>query len=425
MKVIGLMSGTSADAVDAALIEVAPGNPPTLKHLYSHLSPYPTELRQRILQLATPPGGTASDVCRLNAYLGELFAQAALELCRRARVSPEEIDLIGSHGQTVRHLPRPQKEGDLEVASTLQIGEPAVIAERTGITTVADFRTRDIAAGGQGAPLTPVPHYVLFRDPRKARAVLNLGGTANVTAIRAVAPPSQIVAFDTGPGNVLLDLAAFRVTRGQTDYDANGELASGGRVSEEGLRFLLAHPYLKRPPPKSTGREEFGPSLLDDMTRRFPALSPGDLMATLAAFTAETVAIGFREFIAPKVQVAEVILTGGGARNPVLRGMLAERLAPASFLEPDALGFPGRAVEAAAFAFLAYLTWHGRPGNLPAATGARHPVVLGAIVPGRNRPGAAKPVQAPAAKAAAPPAAHEAPPPAAAAGPNPRRAGAA
>ncbi len=397
MKVIGLMSGTSADGVDAALIEVTAGNPPALKHVYSHLSPYPTGLRQRILQLATPPGGTASEVCRLNGYLGELFAQAALELCRRARVPPEEIDLIGSHGQTVRHMPRPQKEGDLEVASTLQIGEPAVIAERTGITTVAGFRTRDIAAGGQGAPLTPVAHYVLFRDAQKGRAILNLGGIANVTAIPAGAPPSQMVAFDTGPGNVLLDLAAFRVTQGKTDYDANGELAAMGRVSDEGLRSLLAHPYLKKPPPKSTGREEFGPPLLDDMNRRFPALSPGDLLATLTAFTAETVAIGFREFIAPKIQIAEVVLTGGGARNPVLRQMLAERLAPASLVEPDALGFPARAIEAAAFAFLAYLTWHGRPGNLPAATGARHPVVLGAIIPGRNRPGASSAAQPPAA----------------------------
>ncbi len=397
MKVIGLMSGTSADGVDAALIEVTAGNPPALKHVYSHLSPYPTGLRQRILQLATPPGGTASEVCRLNGYLGELFAQAALELCRRARVPPEEIDLIGSHGQTVRHMPRPQKEGDLEVASTLQIGEPAVIAERTGITTVAGFRTRDIAAGGQGAPLTPVAHYVLFRDAQKGRAILNLGGIANVTAIPAGAPPSQMVAFDTGPGNVLLDLAAFRVTQGKTDYDANGELAAMGRVSDEGLRSLLAHPYLKKPPPKSTGREEFGPPLLDDMNRRFPALSPGDLLATLTAFTAETVAIGFREFIAPKIQIAEVVLTGGGARNPVLWQMLAERLAPASLVEPDALGFPARAIEAAAFAFLAYLTWHGRPGNLPAATGARHPVVLGAIIPGRNRPGASSAAQPPAA----------------------------
>jgi len=406
MKIIGLMSGTSADGVDAALIEIASGNPLTVKHRYSHVSPYPTELRQRILQLATPPGGTASEVCRLNAYLGELFAQAALELCRRARVAPEEIDLIGSHGQTVRHLPRPQKEGTLEVASTLQIGEPAVIAERTGITTVAGFRTRDIAAGGQGAPLTPLTHYVLFRDAQKGRAVLNLGGIANVTAIPAGAPPSQMVAFDTGPGNVLLDLAAFRVTGGQTDYDANGELASGGHVVDEVLRSLLGHAYLKKPPPKSTGREEFGPPLLDDVSRRFPALSPGDLLATLTAFTAEAAAIGFRDFIAPKMKIAEVVLTGGGARNLVLREMLAERLAPATLLDPDALGFPARAIEAAAFAFLAYLTWHGRPGNVPAATGAKAPVILGAISPGRNRPGAAQASPAPAAAAkpsAAPP----------------------
>ena len=370
MKAIGLMSGTSADGVDAALVEIGAGPPLVLKHLHSSLSPYPTGLRQRILQLATPPGGSASDVCRLNAYLGELFAQAALDLCRRARVPPESVDLIGSHGQTIRHLPIPRKEGDLEVASTLQIGEPAVIAERTGITTVANFRTRDVAAGGQGAPLTPLPHYVIFRDAKKGRVVVNLGGIANITAIPAGGAPAQVVAFDTGPGNVLLDLAAFRVTSGQTDYDANGELAAAGRVSEELLRSLLAHPFIKKSPPKSTGREDFGPGFLEEVLRKASSLAPPDLMATLTAFTAEAVAVNLREFVLPRMAIDEVVLTGGGARNPVLRKMVADRLAPAAPVDPDALGFPGRAIEAAAFAFLAFLTWHGRAGNLPAATGA-------------------------------------------------------
>jgi len=402
MKVIGLMSGTSADGVDAALVEVGPGNPPALKHIYSTVFPYPPDLRQRILQLATPPGGSATDVCRLNAYLGELFAQAALDVCRRARLAPETVDLIGSHGQTIRHLPIPRKEGDFTVASTLQIGEPAVIAERTGITTVANFRTRDVAAGGQGAPLTPIAHYVMFRDAQKGRAVLNLGGIANVTAIPAGASPAQIVAFDTGPGNVLLDEAAFRVTRGKTDYDANGELAAVGRVSAETLKWMLTHPFFKKAPPKSTGREDFGPSYLDEVNRKAPSLSPADLLATLTAFTAETVALGFREFILPKMKIDEVAITGGGGRNPVLRKMLAERLAPAALVEPDALGFPGRAIEAGAFAFLAYLTWHGRPGNVPAATGASRPVVLGAIVMGNHRPGATKAASTSSAGAAAP-----------------------
>ena len=389
MKVIGLMSGTSADGVDAALVEIAAGPPLVLKYLHSSLSPYPTGLRQRILQLATPPGGSATDVCRLNAFLGELFAQAALDLCRRARMPPEAVDLIGSHGQTIRHLPVPRKEGDLEVASTLQIGEPAVIAERTGITTVANFRTRDVAAGGQGAPLTPLPHYLMFRDAKKGRVVVNLGGIANITAIPAGGAPAQVVAFDTGPGNVLLDLAAFRLTGGRTDYDANGELAAAGRASEETLRSLLAHPFIKKSPPKSTGREDFGPAFLEEVLRKASSLAPPDLMATLTAYTAESVAVNLREFVLPKMAIAEAVLTGGGGRNPVLRKMLADRLAPAALVDPDVLGFPGRAIEATAFAFLAFLTWHGRAGNLPAATGARRPVVLGAIVPGRARPGAA------------------------------------
>jgi anhydro-N-acetylmuramic acid kinase len=394
MRVIGLMSGTSADGVDAALVEIAAGPPLALKHLYSSLWPYPTELRQRILQLATPPGGSATDVCRLNAYLGELFAQAALDLCRRARVAPESVDLIGSHGQTIRHLPVPRKEGELQVASTLQIGEPAVIAERTGITTVGNFRPRDVAAGGQGAPLTPLAHFVMFRGGKKGRAVLNVGGIANVTAIPAGGGLAQVMAFDTGPGNMLLDLAAHKLTRGQTDYDANGELAAPGRVSEDALRSLLAHPFIKKPPPKSTGREDFGPGFLDELMRKEHSLSPADLMATLAAFTAEAVALNLREFVLPKMALDEVALTGGGARNPVLRKMLAERLAPAAVVDPDALGFPGRAIEAMAFAFLAYLTWHWRPGNLPGATGAGRQVVLGAIVPGRTRPGAGAPAAA-------------------------------
>lgn len=400
MRVIGLMSGTSADGVDAALVEVAPGTPPTLTHIYSSLFPYPTDLRRRILQLATPPGGSTTDVCRLNAYLGELFAQAAMDVCRRARVAPETVDLVGSHGQTIRHLPIPWKEGDFNVASTLQIGEPAVIAERTGITTVANFRTRDVAAGGQGAPLAPIAHHVMFRDAQKGRAVLNLGGIANITAIPAGATPAQIVAFDTGPGNVLLDEAAFRVTRGKTDYDANGELAAAGGVSADTLKWMLTHPFLKKAPPKSTGREDFGPSYLDEVNRKAPSLSPADLLATLTAFTAETVAVGFRGFILPKMKIDEVAITGGGGHNPVLRKMLGERLAPAALVEPDALGFPGRAIEAAAFAFLAYLTWHGLPGNIPAATGASHPVVLGAITLGRQRPGSRKAASTPPAGAA-------------------------
>jgi anhydro-N-acetylmuramic acid kinase len=303
MKIIGLMSGTSADGVDAALVEIDPGasgrpSPDRVETLA-----YPAGVRERILAAAS--GGSTEEVCHPNAYLGELFAEAAVQVARRAGVALADVDLIGSHGQTIRHLPVPRHEGPHAVQSSLQIGEPAVIAERTGVTTIADFRPRDLAAGGEGAPLTPIAHHALFADPERGRVILNLGGIANVTVLPAGAPLSAVTGFDTGPGNVLLDEFVRVTGLSPLGYDEGGRLAAAGRVRTDLLQILLRHPFIRQPPPKSTGRETFGPAFLDGFRGQLRATGLGDRdgLATLAAFTVEAVAQNLRDFVFPKAEV--------------------------------------------------------------------------------------------------------------------------
>jgi len=384
MKVIGLMSGTSADGVDAALIEVTAGEQPVIRLVAYETAPYPSGLRERILAVAS--SGTTGDICHLNVYLGELFAEAAAAVARKAGVPLTEVNLIGSHGQTIHHLPGPRQEGVRAVRSTLQIGEPAVIAERTGVTTIADFRPRDMAAGGEGAPLTPIVHHALFAHPDRGRVILNLGGIANVTVLPAGSDPASVTGFDTGPGNVLLD--EFVRARGLAPqgYDVDGHLAARGEVQPALLEELLQHPFVRRAPPKSTGREDFGPAFIEEFRRRLDVTGVGPLdgLATLSAFTVEAVARNLRDFVFPKVEVREVVVTGGGARNMFLMRRLTEALPQCGLTPSDGLGVPARALEAVAFAWLAYLTARGRPGNLPAVTGARGSRVLGCIVPGRG-----------------------------------------
>jgi anhydro-N-acetylmuramic acid kinase len=377
------MSGTSADGIDAALVQIAPGNPlPRPSLLHFRQVPFPAELRAEILACTAPPEGTVDRVCRLNARLGEAFAEAALECLREAGVAPEEVALVGSHGQTLHH--QPPGPGAVAPPATLQVGSAAVIAERTGITTVADFRPRDLAAGGEGAPLTPLFHAALFRVPGRARIVLNLGGIANLTYLPPGAGTEGVLAFDVGPGNALLDALAARSSGGAETYDRDGALARGGRPAAALLARLLRHPFLKRRPPKSTGRETFGPAFLEDLLAWPEArgLTPSDAAATLTAFTARAVADAVATFLPPGT--ADLLLCGGGAQNPTLVKALAEACPHLRCLRTDEAGFPARAVEAAAFALLASLTATGRPGNLPAATGARAPVILGSITPGRT-----------------------------------------
>ncbi|GIX47280.1 MAG: anhydro-N-acetylmuramic acid kinase [Candidatus Tectimicrobiota bacterium] len=379
-RVVGLMSGTSADGVDAALVELHGYGRATRVRVLAHATyPYPEPLRQQILAACEPATGHVELLCHLNFALGHCFAEAALALIARAGLTPAEVDLIGSHGQTVYHLPQATPT---RLPSTLQLGEPCVIAERTGITTVADFRPRDMAAGGLGAPLAPYGHALLFADPSRPKAVQNIGGMANVTVLAEGTVP---LAFDTGPGNVLIDEAVRHFSGGTRHYDANGALAAQGTVHEGLLAELLQHPFLQQPPPKATGRETFGPALWREVLARSQALglAPADVVRTCTAFTVEAIYANYRRFIFPRWPIAEVVVCGGGAANPVLMQLLRQRLQPLLVTTPEDYGYPNEALEAILFAILANETIHGQAANVPCATGARRAVVLGKIVPPR------------------------------------------
>ena len=382
MRIIGLISGTSADAIDAALCDIT-GEPPRLEATVTRAItfPYPDGFQRRILDACLPARSRVDELCQLNADLGELFARAALRLIEDAGLQPDTIDLIGSHGQTVWH----QIDDDGAATATLQLAEPAVIAERSGITTVANFRPRDVAAGGQGAPLTSYADWLLLRHATHWRAIQNIGGIGNVTFLPPLSDATAApLAFDTGPGNALIDIAVTLLTDGEQTYDRDGAWAAAGQVDQAWLESLLEHAYYARRPPKTTGRELFG----DDMAAELVAagrerhLAAPDIIATLTALTASTIANAYESF-AP-ASPAEVILGGGGRRNPTLVAMLRERLAPVPVRSHEDIGLDGDNKEALVFALLAHETWHARPGSIPALTGAHHPVILGGVTPAAN-----------------------------------------
>jgi anhydro-N-acetylmuramic acid kinase len=380
MYIVGLMSGTSGDGVDAALVDIT-GRDRSLKArtLAAHTLPYPRSLRLRILSASV--SGTVADVCHLNALLGEWFANAALHVIRQAKLQASHVALIGSHGQTVHHLPHGiHAPGVGAIRSTLQIAEPAVIAERTGITTVANFRPRDIAAGGQGAPLAPTAHALLLKHARRARLVVNLGGISNVTYVPKGGQLSGVQAFDTGPANIVLDALMARMTDGRLLMDRDGKLALKGRVDSRLLGKLLAHPFLSKRPPKSTGREAFGPDLIEELiaTQQQRSLSIEDLLATCSMWTAKAVGTSRRWISA---EIDEVVVGGGGVRNRSIMSHLATVFAPVPVITFESLGWDSKMFEAVAFALLAYQTVTGQWGNIPSVTGANHPVLLGTIVP--------------------------------------------
>ena len=381
MIVIGLISGTSADGIDAAAVELN-GKPPRLEwKLLKHITvPHSTELRERIFTAFRPESSSVDRLCRLNADIGEAFAKAALTVIDAANLKPVDVALIGSHGQTVWHEP-PTNE---KIGATLQIGEAAVIAERTGITIISNLRARDVAAGGHGAPLVSFLDGLFFRHATKMRAIQNIGGIGNVTFLPPLASTQQALAFDTGPGNMLIDYCAERTTDGALTFDRDGKLATSGQVDQKLLDELMEQPYLHLRPPKTTGRELFGTQFGAELWQRGQALrlSDADLVATATAFTAESIAQAYRDF-APS-PIDEIYLAGGGAKNPTLVELIRARVAPTQVYQHDALGLLPDAKEAVLFAVMAYETIHGRPGNLPSCTGAQHPVVMGDITPGKN-----------------------------------------
>jgi anhydro-N-acetylmuramic acid kinase len=354
MRVAGVMSGTSLDGIDVAIVEVRGRGVETIGF---QSTPYPEATRQAILGVSNTETHTAA-ISRLNFALGELYARAVLRAVKRWGA----VELIGCHGQTVFHEGR---------SNTLQLGEPAVIAERTGVPVVSNFRSRDIAAGGQGAPLVPFVDYLLFRHPKRTSIALNIGGIANITVIPPNAAPEDVVAFDTGPGNMVIDALAREYSKGRLTCDRGGRIAEAGNVDSALLRELMRDPYYRQKPPKSAGREQYGAEFVARLKAKH--LPPADLIATATVLTAATIAaaIGDRR--------GDLIVSGGGVHNPQIMGHLAGLLPGLAISTSTDHGIDADAKEAIAFAILAAQTWRRSPGNLPSATGAKHPVVLGSI----------------------------------------------
>ncbi len=383
MLVVGLISGTSMDGITAALVEMKQGPSGDDLDLDVNLldwinKEYPPQVKEKLLVLREE--GTVPELCALNFLLGDYFAEAALEVIKRAEKSPEQIDLICNHGQTICHLPQRFVESEFGVSSTLQIGESDVIVERTGITTIGDFRTRDMAAGGEAAPLIPYVDHILFRSKTHARVLLNLGGIANVTHMPASATLEDLVAFDTGPASMIIDGVVEHLTQGQKVYDENGVMAGQGRIDESFLDMLMQHPFIHLPPPKSTGREEFGKDFLHELLHKAEAaqLDGNDLVATVTAFSAASLVLNCQTFLDG---FDELIVGGGGAHNQTLLKMIDARLNDVKIMTTQSMGIPVEAKEAIGFAIMGYQAFHGRPNNVPNATGAKYPVVMGKISP--------------------------------------------
>ncbi len=378
MRVAGLMSGTSIDGFDVAIVDITRQK---VRLLAFDTFPYPTTLRREILRLCRPESAQLDNICHYNFVLGDVFADAIIKLCAKSGISLSSIDLVGSHGQTIYHNPRGKRYSRKTIGSTLQIGEPSVIAQRTGITTVADFRPRDMAAGGEGAPLVPYADYILFGHNWLSRAVQNIGGIANVTFLLRGCKQDDIIAFDTGPGNMVIDSIIRFISGGKKRFDPAGKMAAQGTVNKQLLNEMLRHPFLRRHPPKSTGREEFGSDYANRIYRKAAqqGLSDFCLVATVTAFTAKSIALAYHKFL--PTMPDKVILCGGGSHNSTLVEMLRSELPNVKMLSTEDFGISVDAKEAVSFAILAWATIKGLTNNVPRATGAGQPVVLGKIIP--------------------------------------------
>ena len=403
MLVAGIMSGTSADGIDVTLCRISPAKelssrpkrsemerpavlssaPPRLNLLGHRAFPYGKKLRTKILSIAAGEPTTAAELTQLSWHLGNLYADAVASTAHDLNLKPQ---LIALHGQTIYHRAAPANLLGKHLRCTSQIGEPSLIAERLHLPVVSDFRPADLAAGGQGAPLVPMLDYCLFRHPTRNRLLLNLGGIANITALPAACTTANILAFDTGPANMLIDALMQRLYNRR--YDKNGSVAARGQVLKTVLNRILTDPYFSAAPPKSCGREEFGPAFADRFLKLCKSAPNPDIIATATALTAATILDAYRKFCwphlgqrAPLARATELFAAGGGANNQTLMRMLTDHLKPlgVKVSTTAATGLPVEAKEAAAFALLGWLTWHHLPGNIPSATGATHPAILGKV----------------------------------------------
>lgn len=382
--VVGMMSGTSVDGVDAALVEISgTDSEPKVKLLAFENKPYPPQVREKIFLLFTPANATVDKVGYMNFLLGEIYAKSALSVIEKAGMKPEEIDVIGSHGQTIWHAPIPESPDGIPVAYTVQIGEGSVIAERTGILTVSDFRVADMAAGGQGAPLVPFSEYLLYRREKETILLQNIGGIGNMTVMPAGAKPRDVFAFDTGPGNMIIDAVISAVTGGEKTYDAGGETAAKGKVCNALLDILKEEPYYRQPLPKTTGREHFGVQYTEKILGWWKEnpIPVEDLLATVTDLTAYSIADAYERYVLPKYRASEIVVGGGGSYNATLLRFMKERFAPhgVAVRTQEDLGLSSDAKEAVAFALMADCCMRGRANTLPSVTGAEHPAVMGKI----------------------------------------------
>jgi len=376
--VAGVMSGTSADGINVALVRIqtrrgASGKPALIGHAEY---PYAVNIRRAVLAAMNAQSASVADLSRLNFLLGELYADAVLATQKRFRV---KADLVGCHGQTIYHQGESAPYLGRRVAVTWQTGEGAVVAARVGAPCVSDFRPADMAVGGKGAPLVPFLDYLFYRDSRVGRIVQNIGGIANLTAIPAGAGPEKVIAFDTGPGNMVIDAVMERLFGKR--FDRGGRVAASGTVDDGAIAKLMRTPFFREKPPKTAGREEFGREFVAKFVRLCGRTNKANVAATATAFTVRSIADAVQRFVLRRARFAEMVVSGGGAKNPTLMGMLANELSTlgVALRTSDEFGIPAEAKEAVAFALMAYETWHRRPSNVPSATGAKRSAVLGKI----------------------------------------------
>lgn len=371
------MSGTSLDGIDVAVIDITgSGFKSKINVVTSHSVPYPRKVREALLSVSNVSTQTG-DIARLNFLLGELYVEALEETVERAEIPLSSIKLIGCHGQTIFHEGQGSQYLGKKVVSTFQIGESSVISERTGIDVISNFRERDISAGGKGAPLVPYLDYLLLRHRGRGRVALNIGGIANLTAIPPNTSTDRVIAFDSGPGNMVIDQLVGRITQGRQLFDRDGAMAASGQPDPKLLAKLLRDKYFRAKPPKTAGREQYGAEFVTKLLDT--ELSSEDLIATATALTAESIALGIRNFVMPEMRVDEVFVSGGGTHNPTLMRMLRKALDPVPVRETTEMGLDVDAKEAIAFAVMAYETAHCRPSSVPMATGAKKSVVLGKV----------------------------------------------